>query len=389
MSDHASDRLVRTRRAIRLHRIAGLMGHGVLLGITCASALAVVLILFFIAKDALPFFQQTDPQGVTYFSWERITMLGRSDSWYPEADPHSYGALGIFVGSALVIMGSCLIAVPLGISAAVCLSDVVPFSVRQVVKPVIELLAAIPSVAYGFFALVVFAPLLQDKGGPVLAVAMWVVAAPLCLIAIMVVSDVATSSLPDRLRKVAAPALGLGLAALAFWGLSVLGARVRALTISSGVNALNASIILAIMALPTVVSVCEDALTAVGRDLREGSYALGATRAETLVRVVIPAAKGGILAAVILGIMRAAGETMVVLMAAGNAFEIPTPWYNIISKVRTLTATIALEMGETPVGSVHYHVLFALGFILLVFSFVCNLLSEWAVRRSRAKGVVA
>lgn len=316
-------------------------------------------------------------------------MLVESDQWYPQAEPPSYGALGIFVGSALVIAGSCLIAVPMGISAAVCLSDVVPFSVRQVVKPVIELLAAIPSVAYGFFALVVFAPVLQDRGGPLLEVAMWVVAAPLSLIAVVVVSDVATSALADRVRRFVAPVLGLALAALAFWGLSALGSRVRGLAISSGVNALNASIILAIMALPTVVSVCEDALSAVGRDLREGSYALGATRAETMLRVVIPAARGGILAAVILGIMRAAGETMVVLMAAGNAFEIPTPWYNIVSKVRTLTATIALEMGETPVGSEHYHVLFALGFFLLVFSFVCNLLSEWAVRRSRARGVVA
>ena len=116
--------------------------------------------------------------------------------------------------------------------------------------------------------------------------------------------------------------------------------------VASGTNALNVSIILGIMALPTIVSVSEDALQAVGRELREGSYALGATRAETLVKVIIPAAGSGILAAVILGVMRAIGETMVVWMASGNAAQIPQPWYNFLQPVRTLTATIAGDMGE-------------------------------------------
>jgi phosphate transport system permease protein len=155
--------------------------------------------------------------------------------------------------------------------------------------------------------------------------------------------------------------------------------------IVSGTNALNVSIILGIMALPTVVSVSEDALQAVGRDLREGAYALGATRAETVMRVVIPAARGGILAAVILGIMRAVGETMVVWMASGNAVHIPEPWYDVLQPIRTLTATIAGDMGEADhvTGSARYHVLFAMALCLLVFSFVCNLVSEWAIRRSK------
>ncbi|HSG29866.1 MAG TPA: ABC transporter permease subunit, partial [Candidatus Krumholzibacterium sp.] len=163
---------------------------------------------------------------------------------------------------------------------------------------------------------------------------------------------------------------------------------VHGLTIASGTNALNASVILGIMALPTIVSVSEDALHAVGRELREGSYALGATRAETLVKVVIPAARSGITAAVILGVMRAIGETMVVWMASGNAARIPKPWFNLLEPVRTLTATIAGDMGEADhvTGSARYHVLFAMALCLLVFAFVSNLVSEMIVRRSRKGG---
>ena len=165
------------------------------------------------------------------------------------------------------------------------------------------------------------------------------------------------------------------------------GRVLGALKVSSGVNALNASVILGVMALPTIVSVSEDALQAAGRELREGSYALGATRAETLVKVVIPAAISGIFSAVLLGVMRALGETMVVWMASGNAAQIPKPWYNLLQPVRTLTATIAGDMGEVDqmTGSAHYHVLFAMGLSLLVFSFVCNLAGEWIVTRQRSR----
>ncbi|MFO8007489.1 MAG: PstC family ABC transporter permease [Candidatus Brocadiia bacterium] len=367
--------LLTSRSAARWQKLASFLGQGFLFLVTAASATAVLFILFFILKDALPFFREMGAVG-----------LFESDSWRPTGEPPEFGALGIFVGSALVTLGSCVIAVPMGVVAAVCLSDVLPFGARQVAKPLIELLAAIPSVAYGFFALVIFAPILQEKGGALIAVALWALALPLGGILVVVLSDVSTDRLPDAARRVGRPLVGAALLGLGLWGLWAVSARVARIRISNGVNALNASIILAVMVLPTVVSVCEDALTAVGRDLREGSYALGATRAETMLRVVIPAARGGIVAAVLLGVMRAVGETMVVLMAAGNAFEIPEPFYNLLAPVRTLTATIALEMGETAVGSTHYHALFALGFFLLVFCFVLNLVSEWAIRRSRKRG---
>ena len=241
--------------------------------------------------------------------------------------------------------------------------------------------------AYGFFALVVLAPLLQQSGGPILGVAVWLIGAPLAAIAILVLADVATDRLPDRARSHARRlTIGvLGVTALA--GLAVASKSLTGLHISSGTNALNVSVILGIMALPTIVSVSEDALQAVGRELREGSYALGATRAETIVKTVLPAAGSGILAAVILGVMRAIGETMVVWMASGNAAQVPSPWYNFLEPVRTLTATIAGDMGEADhvTGSARYHVLFAMALCLLVFSFLCNMSSERIVRRARKK----
>ena len=249
------------------------------------------------------------------------------------------------------------------------------------------MLAAIPSVAYGFFALVVLAPMLQERGGPVLAVASWIVGVPVALILVIVLADVAAAHVPDRARPTIRVACWL-LGAFCSWlMLSMLGRSLHALVIPSGTNALNASLILGIMALPTVVSVSEDALQAAGRDLRMASYALGATRAETILRVVIPTAISGITAAVILGVMRAIGETMVVWMASGNAARIPEPWYDFLSPVRTLTATIAGDMGEADqvTGSARYHVLFAMALCLLVFSFACNMASEWVVHRTRRR----
>lgn len=370
------DSLLLSSQAQRRQRLARLIGTGFLLAITSLSLLAVLFIFYFIARDALPFFQL---QGFKQFF--------TSSHWYPSAAEAEFGSLAIFVGSGLVTLGAALVAVPLGVTAAVCLSDVLPFPVRQVVKPVIEMLAAIPSVAYGFFALVVFAPLLQERGGQLLQVGSWVILAPLAGLLITVASDLWTDRLPPAIRPRIRWSLITGLAGLAFWGLWELGAALGTVTISSGTNALNVSIILGIMALPTVVSVAEDAIQATGRELREGSYALGATRSETLLKTVLPAAGSGIMAAVILGVMRAVGETMVVWMASGNAAQIPEPWYNLLQPVRTLTATIAGDMGEADqaTGSSRFHVLFAMALCLLVFSFVCNLVSEWGVRQSRRK----
>ena len=365
-----------SHRTILRQRLAASLGTGFLLAVTSLSMLAVFFIFFFIARDALPFFRL---QGIREFF--------TSTHWYPSAGEAEFGALAMFVGSALVTLGATLVAVPLGIAAAVCLSDVIPFSLRQFVKPVIEMLAAIPSVAYGFFALVVFAPLLQQQGGHLLAVASWILGLPMAVLGIVVLSDVATDRLQDRSRTAVRVILMVLFGGVALAGLTWIGHTLNALKIASGTNALNVSIILGIMALPTVVSVSEDALQAVGRELREGSYALGATRAETVVKTVLPAAAGGILAAVILGIMRAIGETMVVWMASGNAARIPSPWYNMLDPVRTLTATIAGDMGEADhvTGSARYHVLFAMALCLLVFSFICNFVSEGIVRRARKK----
>ena len=369
--------LLLTRRGGWARRSAAAAGHGVLLLLTSSSVLAVLFIFYFIARDALPFFQG---RGLREFFTSTL--------WYPTQDPPQFGALAIFFGSLLVTLGAALFAVPLGVLGAVCLSDMLPFAARQCVKPVIEVLAAIPSVAYGFFAFVVLAPLLQNHGGAILATTWWVATIPVVLLAAYALSDVLT---PQRSGPAARRALRLGLGAVlgAVLGAAdlVIGLRLAGLTISSGTNALNVSLILGIMALPTIMSVSEDALQAVGRELREGAYALGATRAEMLVRVILPAAASGVGAAVILGLMRAIGETMVVWMASGNAAQIPHPWFNLLEPIRTLTATIAGEMGEADqmTGSLRYHVLFAMALSLLTISFVCNLLSERLVRRPRRR----
>lgn len=365
-----------SRRTRRLRRLGSLAGQSLLLLVTSLSMFAVLFIFVYIGRDAVPFFAE---RGFKEFF--------TSARWYPSHSPAEFGTLAMFFGSGLVTLGAILLAVPLGVAAAVCLSDVLPFKVRQIVKPVIEMLAAIPSVAYGFFALVVLAPLLQERGGPVLAFASWVVGIPIALMVVIVGADMAAAHVPERIRATLRAVLWAVGTGISWILLSSAGKHLHALVIPSGTNALNASLILGIMALPTVVSVSEDALQAAGRDLRMASYALGATRAETILRVVIPSSISGITAAVILGIMRAIGETMVVWMASGNAAQIPSPWFNFLSPVRTLTATIAGDMGEADqiTGSARYHVLFAMALCLLVFSFFCNMASEWVVQRTRRK----
>ena len=365
-----------SRGADTRRRVGTLLGQGLLLAVTSASAVAVLFIFLFIIREALPFFRL---RGFVEFFTHK--------AWYPSADPPEFGSLAIFVGSGLVTAGAVLFAVPLGVFAAVCLSDILPFAIRQAVKPVIEVLASIPSVAYGFFALVVLAPLLQDHGGRLLAAGVWIAGLPVAMLVCVLLAEAIVHALHLTASRVPRLAILLILGVLSCIALGVLARRADAVAVSSGANALNVSLILAVMVLPTVVSVSEDALQAVGRELREASYACGATRAETIVRVVLPAASSGICSAVILGLMRAVGETMVVWMASGNAAQIPKPWYNLLQPVRTLTATIAGEMGEADqvTGSARYHVLFAMALCLLVISFTCNMGSEWVVRRERRK----
>jgi phosphate transport system permease protein len=368
--------LIMSDAASRLRRLAALLLKGALLLATALSLVAVLLIIAYIARDAVPFFKLRG-----------LAELFSSTAWYPSGRPPQFGALAIFVGSGLVTLGAILVAVPLGVAAAIALSDILPYRLRQVVKPVIEILAALPSVAYGFFALVIFAPLLQSRGGSLLAMALWLIALPLGLLLIFVVSEMATRSIREDMAGTARLIIAGVLTVILLRGLLKLSAMVNSIIISSGTNALNVSVILGIMALPTIVSVAEDSLQAAGRELREGSFALGATRAETLFKVIIPAAGSGIIAAIILGVMRAIGETMVVWMASGNAAQIPSPWFNFLSPVRTLTATIAGDMGEADqvTGSSRFHVLFALALCLLLTSFAANLASEWILRRQQRK----
>ena len=216
--------------------------------------------------------------------------------------------------------------------------------------------------------------------------AWWILVTPFLVLGVLVAADLLTNSVKDPRRRQQLYVMLLTVFGLiSVFLLYKVGTLLFAIQILTGTNALNVSIILSFMALPTIVSVSEDALQAVGRDIREGSYALGATRAETIIQTILPAASSGILAAVILGIMRALGETMVVWMASGNASHIPEPWFNYLEAIRTLTATIAGDMGEADqvTGSARYHVLFAMGLLLLVISFISNFASERIVARQR------
>jgi phosphate transport system permease protein len=279
---------------------------------------AVVLIFVFVAGEALPLFH--DPEIAKEVDLGRMFLPqvwreGRAASylWQPVGSIPKYSMIPLFVGTLKVTVIAMLVATPVGIAAAVFTSEFAPRRVKEVLKPTIELLAGIPSVVLGFFALMVMATWLQSAFG-----------------------------FSFRLNAVVA---GLGLA----------------LTI-----------------VPVVFTVSEDALAAVPRSYREASLALGATRWETAFRVVLPAAAPGVLAAVVLGFGRAIGETMIVLMASGNAAI--TSW-SLGDSVRTLPATIAAELGEVVFGGAHYSILFFLGVELFVFTFVLNALAGVFVRR--------
>ena len=280
------------------------------LWLLCALAAvgAVLFILLFLVLDAYPAFAEI---GVVPF------LTG--ETWSPTSTPPSYGILPLIVGTLLVTTGAMVFSVPLSIAVAIYLAELAPYRVRAAVKPVIELLAGIPSVVFGFFGLVVLVEWLR------------------------VSFDVPT-----------------------------------------GESLLAGSILLGIMSLPTIISVSEDAITAVPRELREGSLALGATRWQTIGQVVIPAALSGITAAVILGVGRAIGETMAVLMVTGNAAVIPDPITNVLSPVRTLTGTLGIEMGEVAIGSLHYHALFAVATILLLIALGVNLGASTVLHRLNA-----
>ena len=265
--------------------------------------LGIVIVLF---KEGLPIFK------VTTF---KEFLFGRF--WYPTYEPPDFGILPLLLGSLWVTFGALIVAVPLGVAGAFYISEVASPKKKEFIKPVIELLAGIPSVVYGFFGMVVVAPLV---------------------------------------------------------------AKIFRLPV--GLNAFTASLILGIMAIPTITSISEDAISAVPKRFKEASYALGANKWETIIKVTLPAAAGGISTAIILGMARVIGETMTVLMVAGGAPIIP---HSFFEPLRTMTATIAAEMGETVVGSLHFHALFAIAIVLFVITLSFNILVDLLAQRFRRR----
>jgi len=272
-----------------------------------SSLLALAGIVIFLFMEGLPLFSE-----YSFFNF----LFG--NLWYPTEEPGLFGIFPLLVASLAVTVLSSMLAVPMGVLTAVYLTEIAHPTVRRIIKPFVELLAALPSVVLGFWGMVVLAPFLQDY-----------------------------------------------------------------LDAASGLNLLNASLVLALMSVPTICSVSEDALFGVPRDLREASLALGATRWQTTVRVVIPAALSGIGTAVMLGMSRAIGETMVVLMVAGGAGIIPT---SLLDPIRPMPASIAAEMAEAAFRSEHYHALFAIGIVLFFLTLAFNLAAGYIAEKHRQVG---
>jgi phosphate transport system permease protein len=272
------------------------------------SSIGLVLLIFvFLLREGLPVFAEVPPANFL------------DVRWYPTFG--LFGLLPLILGSALVTITAIAIALPLGVATAVFVREVAPDWAREILKPLIEVLAGIPSVVLGFFGMSLVAPVVRERLG--------------------------------------AP---------------------------TGLTALTGALILAYMALPTIISVAEDALDSVPKSYRDGGLAMGATQWQTIWRVVVPAARSGIVTAVMLGMGRAIGETMAVMMVTGNAARMPVELDAILRPVRTMTATIAAEMGEVAQGSVHYHALFAIGIILFLVTFLINLTAARAIFAKRRRG---
>ncbi|MBN1484415.1 MAG: phosphate ABC transporter permease subunit PstC [Chloroflexia bacterium] len=272
------------------------------------STIAFVLLIFlFLLQGGLPAFAQV--------SWDNL--LGTR--WYPTFD--LFGLLPLLLGSLLVTLLAVLIALPLGVATAVFVHEVAPSWARELLKPMIEVLAGIPSVVLGFLGIALIAPLIR-----------------------------------------------------------------RVLHVPTGLTAFSGALLLAYMSLPTIISVAEDALDAVPKSYRDAGLAMGATQWQTIWRVVVPAARSGIITAVMLGMGRAIGETMAVMMVTGNAARMPLTWDSLFRPVRTMTATIAAEMGEVAQGSLHYQVLFAIGIVLFLLTFLINLTAALTVFKKRRRG---
>ncbi len=271
-----------------------------------SSILFVILILFFLLREGLPALSSTSLKELL------------SARWYPIEG--YFGILPLILGSLLVTAASTIIALPFGIGTAVYLAEIAPPWLRDILKPVIEILAGIPSVVLGFIGILVFAPFIR-----------------------------------------------------------------KFLDIPTGLTAFTGAILLALISIPTIVSVAEDALNSVPNSYRQASFALGATQWQTMWQVTLPAAKTGVLTAVMLGIGRSLGETMAVMMVTGNAPVMPLQLNSLFRPVRTMTATIASEMGEVASGSQHYHVLFFIGITLFLLSLIINITASLVSTKARQR----
>ncbi|MDD5102108.1 MAG: phosphate ABC transporter permease subunit PstC [Endomicrobiaceae bacterium] len=265
--------------------------------------LGIIIVLF---KESFPIFK-----NINVFDF----VFGRH--WYPTYEPAEYGILPLIVASFWVTLGAMFVCIPLGLGSALYINELASFKQKQILKPIIEILAGIPSIVYGFFGMLIVAPFLQNL-----------------------------------------------------------------FNIPTGLCAFTASLVLGVMAIPTVASLSEDALSFVPKSFKEASYALGANRWQTLVKVIIPASISGISTSIILGMSRIVGETMTVLMVSGGSAIIPK---SIFDPVRPMTSTIAAEMGESAVGSQHYHALFAIGLILFLITLIFNVVAEHISKKYRVK----
>jgi phosphate transport system permease protein len=291
-----------------------------------SAVAAMVLILIFIAKEAIPLVTSAEiHREVSLAKMWFIQQWPGYDApehiWQPVSDIPKYSVWPLIVGTIKVTLIAMIVAVPLAVSAAVFVSQYAGRRTREIVKPAIEFLAGIPSVVLGFFALMVMASWFQDVFG-----------------------------------------------------------------FDSRLNAVVAGVALSFAVIPVVFTVCEEALGAVPRSYVEASAALGAARWQTITRVVLPAAAPGIAASIALGLGRAFGETMIVLMASGNAAIISG---NPAESVRTLSATIAAELAEVVFGGPHYTVLFALAVLLFVVTFGINSIGDFAIARMKRRMGVA
>ncbi|MBN1785946.1 MAG: phosphate ABC transporter permease subunit PstC [Candidatus Methanofastidiosa archaeon] len=275
--------------------------------LVCAffSMIIIFLIIIFLFKE-----------GLEAFTYTNVFDFLTGTEWVPKNN--IYGAAPFIISSLFVTAGAIIIAVPIGILTAIFMAEIAPSSVREIVKPAIELLAGIPSVIYGLFGLIIIVKYIRIT-----------------------------------------------------------------LDIPSGETILAGSVILAIMILPTIISISEDAIRQVPRAYKEGSCALGATHWESIRRIIVPSASSGIMASIILGVGRAIGETMAVVLVVGNVEKIPTSFFDA---GEPLTSTILLEMGEAAVGSAHYHSIFALGIFLFVIVMILNIASNFWLGRGVRHG---